>query len=247
MEKDNQRIYDEWEGMVSQRKKFEKAIFEKFISDFNNEADHLKLNGLEGGNNRLLIEIIEKESLKKGNKLSEEFILDLNKELLKADHSVALHIGCYKKRNTFFKDSDPDLIYRSVPPMQTPEEMEKLVGWYNEASENEEYDGIELASIFHYRFIGIHPFEDGNGRTARFLVNYILRRHEYPMIIFPQVTRNYYLYTLKEIDSQVGLASADRIKVSADHVRIFTEFIEDLVAEQMQNEIDLVKKFENAV
>ncbi|MFR5943165.1 MAG: Fic family protein [Parabacteroides merdae] len=42
---------------------------------------------------------------------------------------------------------------------------------------------MELAALFHYRYIRIHPFEDGNGRIARLMVNFILTRHDYPMIV----------------------------------------------------------------
>lgn len=52
--------------------------------------------------------------------------------------------------------------------------MSDLVDWYNEAEAEGKYTPVELASLFHYRYIRIHPFEDGNGRIARLMVNYIL-------------------------------------------------------------------------
>ena len=61
--------------------------------------------------------------------------------------------------------------------------MHDLVTWYNRVADTDEYSPIELASLFHYRYIHIHPFEDSNGRIARLLVNFILLRKKYPMIV----------------------------------------------------------------
>ncbi len=61
--------------------------------------------------------------------------------------------------------------------------MYDLVNWYNEAEVSGNYTPVELAALFHYRYIRIHPFEDGNGRIARLMVNYILSRHGWPMIV----------------------------------------------------------------
>ena len=61
--------------------------------------------------------------------------------------------------------------------------MNDLIQWYNQVESQEELSPIELVTIFHYRYIRIHPFEDGNGRIARLMVNYILLRHNYPMIV----------------------------------------------------------------
>lgn len=52
--------------------------------------------------------------------------------------------------------------------------MSDLVDWYNEEERKGELSPVELAALFHYRYIRIHPFEDGNGRIARLMVNYIL-------------------------------------------------------------------------
>ena len=39
---------------------------------------------------------------------------------------------------------------------------------------------MEYATIAHYRFVSIHPFRDGNGRTGRLLMNLLLLRAGYP-------------------------------------------------------------------
>lgn len=258
MEKDNQKIYDEWLAVAAKREKYKQQIISKSVSDFNNEADHMKASDLpinKNDNNAAIIQMIEKEAGRKRG-LKKRFIFSLHKAIFKKnymekkilsdgkEHNLVMHVGRYKERSNSLIIA-PDLIYYCVSPEKTSEYMNKLIAWYNEASAKGEYDGIELASIFHCRYISIHPFNDGNGRTVRFLVNYILRKHGYPMIVFTKEMRNYYIYTLTVIDRIIGKPVYDRAMARADQVRIFTEFIEDLVAEQMQNEIDLVKKLEN--
>ena len=55
---------------------------------------------------------------------------------------------------------------------------------------------VELASLAHYRFEKIHPFGDGNGRIGRILMNYILWRAGYPMIIIEYANRKSYYKAL---------------------------------------------------
>ena len=52
--------------------------------------------------------------------------------------------------------------------------MSDLVDWYNEEEARGELSPVELAALFHYRYIRIHPFEDGNGRIGRALVAKVL-------------------------------------------------------------------------
>lgn len=52
---------------------------------------------------------------------------------------------------------------------------------------------VEYAATAHYRFVSIHPFRDGNGRTARLLMNLLLIRAGYPIVIINNQIRNDYI------------------------------------------------------
>jgi Fic family protein len=60
---------------------------------------------------------------------------------------------------------------------------------------------IELAAFFHHKFVYIHPFLDGNGRTARLLTNAILMKNGYPFTVLLKVDRPKYLRALSEADN----------------------------------------------
>ena len=57
--------------------------------------------------------------------------------------------------------------FEYASPEETPGLMSDLVDWYNAAEQKGKLSPVELAALFHYRYIRIHPFEDGNGRIAR--------------------------------------------------------------------------------
>jgi Fic family protein len=54
-------------------------------------------------------------------------------------------------------------------------------------------DIYDLAFDAHFKLVSIHPFADGNGRTSRLLMNYILAYHELPLaILYAEDKQNYY-------------------------------------------------------
>jgi Fic family protein len=55
-----------------------------------------------------------------------------------------------------------------------------------------------LAVNFHYMFVRIHPFRDGNGRTARLLSNFFLLQHGFPPIIVPVKQKERYMDSLRK-------------------------------------------------
>jgi len=79
-----------------------------------------------------------------------------------------------------------------VPPnaLKVPEYIDELVEWTNsEPTLNE----IVKATIFHHRFVWIHPFFDGNGRTVRLAFNLLLMKQGYPpAIILKNDRKKYY-------------------------------------------------------
>ena len=111
--------------------------------------------------------------------------------------------------------------------------MTDLVDWYNEAEQSGKYTPIELAAIFHYRYIRIHPFEDGNGRMARLMSNYILSRHGYPMIVVRSRKKEQYLEALHKTDLTVGSTPFLGAHASKREVQQFLTYFTNLFVEEV--------------
>ena len=140
------------------------------------------------------LKMMTEEAAIKEMPLTQNFIRTLHKTLLREDYTVyrnlpdgqqtsyVIHAGQYKTRpNSVITRYGDRFEYAS--PEETPGLMTDLVDWYNKAELEGKLSPVELATLFHYRYIRIHPFEDGNGRIARLMVHFILMRHDYPMIV----------------------------------------------------------------
>ncbi|XP_071852588.1 protein adenylyltransferase Fic-like [Apostichopus japonicus] len=86
-----------------------------------------------------------------------------------------------------------------VPPPSTEVEelMDEFVEWLN-SEEALLLHPVEFAALAHYKFVYIHPFADGNGRTARLLMNLILMRSGYPPVILKLSERHTYYEVIKK-------------------------------------------------
>jgi len=85
------------------------------------------------------------------------------------------------------------------PPSKIQPMISQLLQTLNQNPD--ELRPIELAAFFHHKFVYIHPFIDGNGRTARLLTNTILMRSGYPFTVLLKVDRPKYLGALSEADN----------------------------------------------
>lgn len=177
------------------------------------EANMKDLEEMKAHN--VCLRMIQEEADDKSHPLAETFIRQLHHTLLREDYtlyrqlpdgtttSYVIHAGVYKTRpNSVITVTGERFEYAS--PEETPALMNDLVNWYNEAEQSNNMSPIELASVFHYRYIRIHPFEDGNGRISRLLVNYILTRHGYPMLVVKSKDKSNYLTALNRCDVVVG-------------------------------------------
>ena len=103
------------------------------------------------------------------------FIKKLNSIIL---DSIEESGGIFKRVQNYIKGSE----LMTAHPLLVDKEMLELTKWYNENKNSRHI--IEVACMFHQKFIMIHPFNDGNGRTARELVNFILEKRGFPSVIY---------------------------------------------------------------
>jgi Fic family protein len=112
---------------------------------------------------------------------------------IKNIHSLVLkgimpgNAGVYRQENVFISGAE------HIPPdfVHVPGQMAQLIEWY--LGEGQTLHAVERAAILHSEFVKIHPFVDGNGRTARLLLNFELMKHGYvPIVIKKEQRLEYY-------------------------------------------------------
>ena len=117
-------------------------------------------------------------------------------------HLLALHSHILKGIDDDYAGRYRDLPVRIAGstvilpnPRKVPSLMEEFIEWL---SEDQPLHPVHLAAEAHYRLVTIHPFIDGNGRTARLLMNLILLMHGYPPAIIQVKDRHLYLSSLEK-------------------------------------------------
>lgn len=144
--------------------------------------------------------------------LNENFIRELHTLLLKEPYEVdaltpdgkptkkRIEVGRYKTSPNHVKTKTGEMFYFATPE-ETPSKMTDLIDWYREKCEQKELNPIFLAAEFHYKFIRIHPFDDGNGRTARIVMNFILMKFNFPPVIIKTEDKANYFAALRLADA----------------------------------------------
>ncbi|UCG24783.1 MAG: Fic family protein [Chloroflexota bacterium] len=85
------------------------------------------------------------------------------------------------------------------PAWEIESRMHDWATWLQDRADTT--DPVTLAAIAHHKLVAIHPFIDGNGRTARLVMNLILMRAAYPPAIIAQVNRRQYYRVLSQADA----------------------------------------------
>lgn len=213
------------------------------------EADARDVHEMTASN--VGLKMMKEEALLKETPLTQQFIRTLHKTLLREDYTVyrtlpggvqtsyVIHAGQYKTRpNSVITRYGDQFEYAT--PEETPALMSDLVDWYNDAERSGKFTPIELAAIFHYRYIRIHPFEDGNGRIARLMVNYILTRHDYPMIVVRSRKKKEYLEALHRTDLTVGAAPSLGAYASKRDIQQFLTYFTNLFIDEVSYDIQFL-------
>jgi len=111
----------------------------------------------------------------------------------------------------------------SHTPPKNEEVKKHLLNMYKWYSANKQtIHPFSLATLIHAKIAWIHPFEDGNGRTARVIMNWILMKNKYPMFFIPFEKREDYYSTLEESDNgNAKLYVSMMLRLIIDQIRNF--------------------------
>lgn len=138
-----------------------------------------------------LYEFIEKDS---HHSISEVFIRNIQQLIVKETDST--WAGNYRNSNIIITGSN-----HTPPDASTvPHLMSDLIRWIN--NNKDKLLSIELAAFLHHKIVFIHPFFDGNGRTARLVMNLILMQKGYPLVMILKNDRRRYYDSLDKADKK---------------------------------------------
>jgi len=127
--------------------------------------------------------------------VSLKLIQDLHRTIFENSKSFA---GRFRERGVEvgIRDGLGNIIHLGAPASRVVTLLTELVKWYNK--NKKKLPAIVLATVIHNQFEYIHPFEDGNGRVGRLLLNNILLKHKLPPVNITLKSRKKYYAALKE-------------------------------------------------
>jgi Fic family protein len=124
--------------------------------------------------------------------IAEKNILELHNILFSG---YCENAGNYRNSQVYIEGRD----FMPPPAFEVPQLMAELIKWVN--TDPDELRPIELAAIFHHKLVSIHPFDDGNGRVGRLLMNLLLIKNGYSLTVIRQVDRKKYYDDLIQADN----------------------------------------------
>lgn len=153
--------------------------------------------------------------VQRGEELSEWQIKNIHRLVLKGIDDE--NAGQYRNQNVIISGA------KHTPPdyLVLKDDMMKFIEWYN-SEEAKTMHPVERAAIVHGEFVKIHPFVDGNGRTARLLLNLELMKNGYPPIV------------IKTEDRMIYYAALDEAHMTGEYAK----FIE-LIESEVENSLDI--------
>lgn len=125
-----------------------------------------------------------------------------------------IRVGEYKRQPNHVRTVDGRTFYYAEPAT-VPAKMSALLDWYNSVKDIDSLHPLVIAAIFHHEFVAIHPFDDGNGRMGRILMNFTLMHKGYPPIVIPLKKRKEYYQALGMADFKDFLPLAEHL---AEHL-----------------------------
>ena len=144
---------------------------------------------LEAINHAQAIDFIKALVKAKRKKISERVVLDIHALILKKiDDDDA---GRY--RSVAVRIQGADIVLPN--PIKVPELMSEFFRWLHGANTDH---CVKIAADAHFKLVSIHPFADGNGRTARIFMNLLLMQNGYPPALIRNNDRDFYIDSVEK-------------------------------------------------
>ncbi|MBD1366406.1 Fic family protein [Mucilaginibacter sp. ZT4R22] len=207
--------------------------------------DHLDIRGHNEAINFLL------SIVKDARPISESEIRSLHKMILVEPYDVSaqtadglpttkrITLGEYKTSANHVRTATGEMHYYATPE-ETPAKMQELMEWYSEVNNNEDIHPIVTAALFHHKFVSIHPFDDGNGRLSRILMNLILMQKGYPPVVIKMDDRTNYYSLLSRADNGDGWPFVEYIAVEVE--RSFQLYLKAANGDDIDEDEDIDKE-----
>ncbi|MDD2666144.1 MAG: Fic family protein [Methanocellales archaeon] len=207
---DLKEVFNEWRGKLSavEKRKYEEDFVVRFTYNSNAiEGNRLSLretsmilteNMIPAGvapndyneavNSKHCYEFMKRYA----GEFNQKFLLKIH-ELLTRNTDCEI-VGSYRDYEVRISGSE------WIPPThkKVREEMRKVFQWYYSA--RKKLHPVELGSILHNKLVRVHPFADGNGRTSRVVMNWILMKNEFPMFYIELRDKMKYYEAVEEGD-----------------------------------------------
>ena len=130
--------------------------------------------------------------------VSLKLVKELHKIVFKNSKQFA---GKFREKNVevVVADAYGNVVHRGAPSQQVERLLKELVRWYNQNKKR--YSPMVLAAVVHNQFENIHPFQDGNGRVGRLLLNNVLLKHNLPPLNIEMRNRTQYYAALQAYET----------------------------------------------
>ena len=207
---DVKNVFKKWYGKIDEvsRNKYEEDFLVRFTYNSNAiEGNRLSLretsmilteNIIPSGtspndytealNSKECLEFVKKYE----GEFNKKFLLEVQKLITK--NTNCRIVGSYRDSNVGITGSD----WRPPQIENLEKEMTAFFQWYYHSKNK--FHPVELASILHDKLVRTHPFTDGNGRTARMIMNWILHKNGFPMVYVETSDKINYYKAIEEGD-----------------------------------------------